>query len=342
MRAEEDSGGMAEKSGKGVAVPNVEQSGNAAPTDGVFRILAVDGGGFRGVYPAHLLSRIEAEWGVDWPQHFSLIAGTSTGSIIAAGLAAKIRAADLLDLYKKHGHSIFRGRPFCRLGLLGSRYRNTALKAALAELFGEAKLGELPTPLIIPATDIANGCVHVLKSAYDPGFVRDRNILVRDAVLASCSAPTYFDPCRLDQYILSDGGLWANSPGLVAAIDAKRRLGVSLDRLRVLSLGTGTSKQFYPMKHARFTSLFGWGFATRWKGGRFVNMLLNLQAETACNMLKLLLDEGQILRLTFESDRVLPLDDVRDLDDLVSRADRDFTHNAAAIAQFLNLEGGER
>lgn len=304
------------------------------------RILAIDGGGIRGVYTAHILSRIEEELSIRWTECFDLMAGTSTGAIIAAALACELPASRILEMYRNRSSAIFRRRPLRRLGILASRYRNAALLSELNNLFGDTRLGDLSIRLIIPTTDIGNGCVHVLKSAYDPGFVRDRTVFVRDAVLASCSAPTYFDPHRVEEYALADGGLWANNPALVAAIEAKRRMGAPLDRLRILSLGTGTRKQFYPLKETPWTRLLGWGFATRWQRNRFVNMLLNLQAETVTNMLGLLLDRTQMLRLSFESDHVLPLDDVRDIPDLVAKADHDFTHNADKIKAFF-AEGRE-
>ena len=302
----------------------------------LFKILAIDGGGIRGVYAAHLLARMEAEWSIKWVDHFDLMAGTSTGSIIAAGLACGFPAKTILALYHEHSREIFRRLPFRYFGLFASRFSNRGLSTALNTLFGDRRLGDFSVPLIIPTTDIGNGCVHVMKTAYDPRFVRDKTVLVRDAVMASCSAPTFFDPYRVKNYALADGGLWANNPALVAAIDAKRRMGASLNQLRILSMGTGNSRQFYPLKSSPSDRLFGWGFVTRWKRNRFINMLLNLQAETASNMLGLLLDKEQILRLTFESDHVLPLDDVRDVPDLQSRADRDFTHNAERIKAFLD------
>jgi patatin-like phospholipase/acyl hydrolase len=304
-----------------------------------FRVLAIDGGGFRGVYPAHLLKRIEEEFNVQWRESFDLLAGTSTGSIIAASLALGKSASEVVEMYSQHGADIFRKCFRPRLGLLASKYSNTNLQRILNDFFGDAKLGEIDIPLIIPATDIANGCVHVFKSNYHKEFLRDKDVRVADAVLASCSAPTYFPPALLPgekPYLLADGGLWANCPALVAAIDAKRRLGAKLDDLRVLSLGTGKAKQFYPIKRFKRRSLFGWGFAARWRRGKFVEMLLNLQAENASNMLGLLIEREQILRLNFESDKDLPLDKPDELDDLVTRADREFTHNSASIQQFIS------
>ena len=303
-----------------------------------FRILTIDGGGFRGAYSAYLLKKIEQECGVSLHESFDLIAGTSTGSIIAAALACKKPASEIFDMYEQHGQAIFRKRWFCRLGLFGSKYKSTYLKSVLESVFGDKTLGNVSYPLIIPATDIGNGCVHVFKSQYDNDFVRDKNVRIVDAVLASCSAPTFFNPHTVGNYQLADGGLWANCPSLVAAIDAKNRLGKAFVDLKILSIGTGTGKQYYPQRKGLLKRLMGWGFATRWGRGRFINMLLNLQSQNANNMLGLILDSGQILRLNFDSDLELPLDDPRELADLTSKADHDFSHNSEPIRSFLGLE----
>jgi len=304
----------------------------------VFKILAIDGGGFRGAYSAHLLKRIEEEFKVDWRKDFNLIAGTSTGAIIATSLAIGKKAGEVRELYEKYGGKIFNKPVGLRLGLLASKYHNEGLRNVLDEFFGKTKLGDIEQPLIIPATDIGNGCVHVFKSTYHNEFFRDKDVLVADAVLASCSAPTFFSPMLLPgdkSYLLADGGLWANSPSLVAAIDAKRRLGASLNDLKVLSIGTGKAKQFYPIKDFKKRGFFGWGFVTRWKRSKFIEMILNLQSEMANNMLGLLLDPNQILRLNFESDKDLPLDRPGEFADLITRADREFTHKSTSIQQFV-------
>ena len=90
---------------------------------------------------------------------------------------------------------------------------------------------------------------------------------------------------------------------MVAAIDAKKRLGIDLDDIQILSIGTGTSKQYYPQSKSLLKSLTGWGFATKWGRGKFIDMILNLQSQTANNMLGLALRPDQLLRINFESDR---------------------------------------
>ena len=321
---------------------------------GKFYILSVDGGGFRGAYSAYLLKRMEDEWAIDWRKQFDMFAGTSTGSIIAAGLACDLSANDLFTLYSQHGKEIFRKRWFAKFdlfklsSLFASRYNSKKLKEVLFQQIGNTCLGDVNTPLIIPSVDIGSGQVHVFKSAYDGAFVRDAKVQVANAVLASCAAPTYFDPYAVEPYSLVDGGLWANNPSLVAAIDAKRRLGINLDDIRILSIGTGKSKKYYPRKSGWFKDIFlnswlGWGFATRWGNNKFIDILLNLQADTAHNMLRLLFQKDnnepdQLLRINFESDRPLPMDSPFKLDDWKRQADRDFTYNSNVIKTFLNIK----
>lgn len=316
-----------------------------------FYILSVDGGGFRGLFAAHLLKRIEENWEVNWPEKFNMFAGTSTGAILAAGLATGQRAHTLLDFYRRHGKGVFRRqtRFWCGLGgFFSSRYRTDALKSGLRECLPDLTLGSIHVPLLMPSVDIGNGCVHVLKSGYDPEFTRDKSVPLVDAVLSSCSAPTYFDPHDgIAPYQLADGGLWANNPSLAAFIDAQVRCGRSPDSIRILSIGTGTGTVFYPktlpgLSGRLIARLQGWGLCTRWKRKRLLDLILNLQSENTHNMLLLLLredrhDPKQILRLTFRTDTNLELDNVHTADDLLGRADKTFTHHAAKIAAFLQL-----
>ena len=304
-----------------------------------FKILSIDGGGIRGVYPAHILKCFEEKLGINLFQSFDMIAGTSTGSIIAAGVACDIRATEMVNMYKEHGEDIFKKKksriPFKKLQnitqpLLESVYDSGSLSKVLKGVFSDNTLGQIAKPLILPATDVGNGGVHVFKSAYDPTFIRDRLVKVRDAVLASCSAPTFFDPHKVDEYLLSDGGLWANNPALVAVIDAQKRLAINYDDIQVVSIGTGHSKVAYGLKHKR-----SWGFATGWRHKEFINFMLSLQSQSALNYLKLHLKPEQILRIDFESDTDLPLDDVSEIDNLISLADKNFTYRSKEISNFV-------
>ncbi len=301
-----------------------------------FRILSIDGGGIRGVFPAHILKCISERLNLSIFENFNLIAGTSTGSIIAAALACKIDPGKIIELYHEIGKIIFSPRAsifpkFMRAGF-HSIYQNELLYDELKKIFGDITLGDIEIPLIIPATDIGNGSVHVFKSKYNTEFTRDINRLLRDAVMASCSAPTYFDPTTVNEYLLADGGLWANNPSLVAMIDAQKRLGIKKEDIQILSIGTIHSKKVYGTKIDR-----KWGFLLGWKRKEFINFLMSLQAQSTHNYLQLSLEQDQLLRLDNESDLMLPLDDCSIIDDLISRADQEFTYKSNMIKKFFEI-----
>ena len=305
------------------------------------RILSIDGGGIRGIYPAYILQCIEERLDINLFDTFDLIAGTSTGSIIAAGVATGLPASEIVEMYEKHGAKIFQekkqpflsklmSKQFSR-GMLDSIYDSQHLNDTLADVFQDKRMGEIDKPLIIPCTDISNGGVHVIKSIYSKEFTRDNEVMVKDAVLASCSAPTYFNPHKLDKYLLADGGLWANNPALAAVIDAKRRLGAKLEDIQILSIGTGHSKTTYGTK-----ILPKWGFVNGWKSKEFISFILSLQSQSAMNYLGLMLQPKQIKRIDFVSDIPLSLDDANIMESLLVRADKEFTHESAAIKAFIN------
>lgn len=301
-----------------------------------FRILSIDGGGIRGIFPTHVLRRIEERLQVNLFDTFDMLAGTSTGSIIAAGIAAGVPVANIEAMYREHGTEIFCKKRFSlpwktAQPLFASVYDAQYLEEVLTEVFQDKRLGDIIKPLLLPSTDIGNGCVHVLKSGYSKVFTRDNTVLVKDAVLASCSAPTYFDPHRLDEYLLADGGLWANNPALAAVIDAQKRLGIAQDDIQILTIGTGRSKTMYGTNASR-----KWGLINGWKHKKFINFILSLQSQSALNYLNLMLRPEQIKRVDFESDLPLPMDDVSILDDLISKADHKFTHESKSIRSFIH------
>ncbi|MDD4890229.1 MAG: CBASS cGAMP-activated phospholipase [Phycisphaerae bacterium] len=300
-----------------------------------FRILAIDGGGLRGAYAVHLLRRIEEELGPIWDTSFDLIAGTSTGSIIAASLAFGMSAVRGERLFLEEGRRIFRKRWFTLMGLIGSRYRKRELRCVLEDVLGDQKLSDATIPLMIPATDIGNGCLHTFRSKHHAEFATNRDVKIIDAVLASCAAPTYFDPHTVGEYMLADGGLWANDPSLAATLEARQHFGVDLEDVRVLSIGTGSGRQFYSQAARWRHRLLGWGLATRWAASKCINMIMNLQVEKSQHMLGILLKPGQLLRFSFTSDLPLALDDVREIPNLISKADHDFEHAFPAIRDFI-------
>lgn len=298
----------------------------------MFRILSVDGGGVRGIYPAHILALMERRLGVVPADLFDIIVGTSTGAIVAAAAALKIPFERVVGLYETRAEEIFVRRWFSFRGTVRSRYTSDGLEAVLAEVFGTTTMADVPGRLILPATDLSNGNVFVMKSPYLSSFVRDRDIPVATAVMASCAAPSYFDPVRVGAYLLADGGLWGNNPSFLAYTEAVGKLGVPQDDVRILSIGTGTGHQFYDVGRHRAA----WGLATGWGRTRLVDMFLNLQSRVSTNTSTLLLRD-HYMRLSFDETGPLPLDDLSQVPRLKAKADEAFTYESQKIKSFLAI-----
>ena len=291
-----------------------------------FYILALDGGGARGIYRAQVLANLEREVGRPVKDCFDLIAGTSTGSIIAGAAAAGIPMTDVVALFEREAPRIFRKRP-CRFGFFGSKYSAKPLAATIGQFLPTATLGSIKTPLLITGSDLSTGGVYVFKSRYlkDLGedYVRDGNIRLSDAILASCAAPAYFDPAKVGDYLLADGGLWANNPSLIALTEAVSKFGRAVEQISILSIGTGRETRFY-RRHK------SWGILTGWGRQKLVAYFLSLQSQASANMSGLLLQD-RYLRLDPEIDD-WPLDDTKHLGNLKALADRDFAHNFGQIS----------
>ena len=297
--------------------------------DSTFHILSLDGGGARGIYSAQVLAGIEQETGAPVREHFDLIAGTSTGSIMAGAAAVGIPMAGVVELFKKEAPHIFRKR---RLGSfhIRSKYSRRPLEQVVRSCVSDLTLGEVSTPLMIMGSDISTGGVHVFKSRYlkDLGepYVRDADVVLSDAILASCAAPAYFDPVTVGDFLLADGGLWANNPSIIALTEAVSKFRRSVEQVRILSIGTGHSVNLYSQNRL-------WGLITGWGREKLVSYVLRLQSDASANMAKLLLSD-RYLRLDPEID-AWDLDDIKHLDNLKALATRDFALHYGAIMENL-------
>lgn len=206
----------------------------------VFRILSIDGGGIKGIFPASFLATIEDTINDKIANYFDLIVGTSTGGIIALGLGLGFSAKEMMDFYLKKGPIIFGGNRFIRfLRQLGiSKYNSTELRLALEEIFKGKKLGESTKRLVIPSFNIETGEVHVYKTCHNIRFERDYKESAVTVALATAAAPSYFPTHRSAAGTpLIDGGVWANNPLGFAVVEAIAVLNQDKDSLRILSLG---------------------------------------------------------------------------------------------------------
>ena len=255
-----------------------------------FHILALDGGGTRGIYTAQLLAKIERAFQTPIKACFDLIAGTSTGAIIAGAAVSDIPMQDIVELFDTETPHIFRRRWY-RIPLFLSKYPSEKLAQILTAHIPATPLGEIPTPLMITSSEIAKSEVHIFRSSYTDEFGEsnpsDKDVNLRDAILASCAAPTFFAPKSLDNFLLADGGLWANNPSTIAFTEALSTFGKDTREIRMLSIGTGHSVNMYRNRR-------GWGFITGWGGAKLTSYVMSLQSQASANMAKLLLKENYL------------------------------------------------
>lgn len=255
-----------------------------------FRILSLDGGGIRGAFTAGFLAEIERQTGQRVADYFDLLAGTSTGGIIAAAFALGEPAEKVEMMYRTRRHTIFTRRqpvdiPWLRrLGLWAARckfpdldadnlfqpkYNTESLLEALLEVFGHRTLEQMRHRLVLPSVNLTKGQTVVFKTPHFPGLFRDRDVRTVDAVLATTAAPTYFPCIQIapgTAYV--DGGLWANNPAMVAIAEAmkiQQECGTlngegwgGLSNIHMLSVGTGHQPYFLAPPKGQ-DGLFFWG-----------------------------------------------------------------------------------
>lgn len=227
------------------------------------RVLSIDGGGIRGIIPALVLAEIEKRTAQPICRLFDLIAGTSTGSILALGLTAGksqplLTALDLAQLYEAEGANIFRASPLRRaMQLTRSRYAADGMDRVFKKYFTEASLACASTPVVIPCYEIERRTPWFFRSE------RAKNCLsyefkLYDVARSACAAPTYFPPSQIwgwdGSWSLIDGAMFANNPAMIAWTEAGQMYpGRSVT---MVSLGTGSLTRPIPFDKAN-----GWGKA---------------------------------------------------------------------------------
>lgn len=259
------------------------------------RILSIDGGGIKGVFPAAFLADLEADLDRPIVDYFDLITGTSTGGIIAIGLGLGIPAADILRFYELQGPEIFRGGkgalPLIRQ-FFAAKYNKAPLEYALREVFGDRRIGDSQTRLVIPSLDLETGQVHVIKTAHHVRFVRDYKMSAVDAALATAAAPTYFPTHRLATGIpLVDGGMWANNPMGPAAVEALGVLEWEKGDVKLLSIGCTDAPLNVNADRINRLGLTYWA-------RRLVAVFMAGQSSSSLGTAQLLLGHANVIRIS--------------------------------------------
>ncbi len=285
----------------------------AEPSDGRaperFQILSLDGGGYRGIYSAAVLAAVEEDLGRPILDYFDLVAGTSTGGLIALGLGAGLTPRDIVDFYATWGPKIFRPE---RLGFLRRRYGSGRLREGLTQVLGDKTLGDSRCRLVVPAYELAADEVYIFKTPHHDKLTRDWKEKMVNVALATSAAPTYFPAHRLDGLRLVDGGVWSNNPSVLAIAEAVSLLEVPLTSIRLFSVGT-TADLVH--RHPRLDQ----GGIVQWTGAA-INVLMRGQSLGADGLAKHFLTKDRYLRHdTSVSPGVLKMDRC-DTDELIGLA----------------------
>ena len=253
------------------------------------RILAIDGGGIKGVFPASFLATVEDTIGGNIVDYFDLIVGTSTGGIIALGLGLGLSAKEILEFYEEYGPTIFNDGG--RFRLRRSKYDSAPLEKALDACFREKRLGDSKSRLVIPSLNLENGEVHIYKTAHHPRLEIDYKKRAVDVALATTAAPLYFPIHQsAEGTLLIDGGVWANNPVCVSVVEATGVLDWPRDTLKILSLGCTTE----PLK-VNFEGDCARGLA--YWAPRLVDVLMRSQSHGAIGMAELLIGHNNVVRI---------------------------------------------
>jgi len=236
------------------------------------KMLASDGGGIRGILPAMMLAELERRAQPPVGALFDLLAGTSTGGILALGLTVpgepgkpKYRAADLVGLYEQEGRTLFARSVWHRVrsvgGVAEEKSPSEGIEATPARYCGEARMAEALADGLVTSDAIARRRPDFFTS-FRAKTEPARNFFMRQAGRATSAAPTDGAPGRIalsdvDRLVLVDGGVFANNPALGAWAEA-RKISPDAADILVLSLGTGHLTRPSPYEAATGWGLAGW------------------------------------------------------------------------------------
>jgi uncharacterized protein len=270
----------------------------------VVKILSIDGGGIRGIIPAILLAEIEDRTKRPISHLFDLIAGTSTGGVLALGVTKpnhegkpEYKAEDIVKLYEDYGPIIFHQSFLRKINNLGSlldeKYSSRNIEKVLNHYFKNTYLNEAVTEVLITGYEIERRAAYFFKSKYAKKD-KQRNFLMKDVARATSAAPTYFEPEKIptedlaEYFALIDGGVFAGNPAMCAYVEAIKMFPDEKEFL-VVSLGTGELTRPIYYDQAK-----NWGIA-RW-ARPILDVVLSGISDTVDYQLKKLLPSEDDLR----------------------------------------------
>ena len=282
-----------------------------------FKILSIDGGGIRGIIPAIILAEVEKRTGKRICEMFDLIAGTSTGGILAVGLAKPhpfhpqmphYTAENLIDWYRQEGERIFYEPLAERLtkadDFMKPKYSAKGRDEVLTEYLGDTCLKKALTGVFLTSYDIELRMPIIFVSNQQAEIKGESfrkictGFTMKEAAMATSAAPSFFEPYHLPTiqtptgfYTLVDGGVFATNPTSLAIMEAvitaqKAGEKLAIDEILVVSLGTGSMTRKYPYEQAKNWGLLGWVEP-------LINILMDGLSESVASQLEQLLPQAQ-------------------------------------------------
>lgn len=210
----------------------------------MFRILCLDGGGIRGAFTASIINHYQKSLQHYFADYFDLIVGTSTGGIIALGLAAGMKTDSIVKFYKERGPKIFPEKNWVSRFSSWFRpsYDSNKLEENLVDIFKSNTnqnllLKDLRRRVIVTAFDATRGRPRVFKSPYLNRLKLYHGARLVDLAMATSAAPTYFRTSETELGLMIDGGVWANCPIMIGIVEAIREFKMQVDEIAVLSIG---------------------------------------------------------------------------------------------------------
>lgn len=282
-----------------------------------FQVLALSGGGFLGLYSATILAELEKITGRSVATSFDLIAGTSIGGIVALGLASGASASTIKSVFEENGARIFGNNPpptsqfgvFKDIlsGAFRSKYDANVLRETIESIVGkDTRIGDLQHAVLIPSINLSKGSPQIFKTPHHVDFRLDLNLRAADVALATSAAPTYFPLAEIGDSLFTDGGLYANSPDLLALHEATHFFKVKEETVRILSVGTTTAQFSFGHTETKRFGIIDW-----FSGQRLMNVIIASQQKSVDFMMRHRL-EGRYVRLdaiqSKEQERMLGLD----------------------------------
>jgi hypothetical protein len=275
-----------------------------------FQILCLEGGGVKGLFAAAVLAKLEEDCDANVVDHFDLIAGTSTGGLIALALGLGMRPREIVDFYVDDVPAVFRNplKLWSLRHLTLSKFSGRSLEQALRQRFAEKLFGQSSKRLVIPSFNLAENDVHIFRTPHHSRLKRDWKVPAWKVGMATASAPTYFETFQgLDGLRLVDGGVWANNPAMVAVVEAIGTLGVPASAISLLSIGT-TDAVRRPGRYLDPAGLLPWSFAIS-------KVFLQGQGLCAINQAGHLLGKDRVIRLSPSvPDKAFALDRINTID----------------------------